>query len=122
MEGSRGVDFKGKTPAHVILLYKPPNFAHCIQALGRGSRSIKDVCTGSIYSQESISSEPAAFLSYLEEKDNYHAHCLHLNITISKHLDGRVFKSPETKVIVDEFLHHLKKEISFLDENNEVAQ
>ena len=47
-EGSRGSDFKGKSPAHVILTYQPESLAECVQALGRGTRNLDYVCSGAI--------------------------------------------------------------------------
>lgn len=39
-QGARGIDYKGVDPAHVIIAFKPDNYAECIQALGRGSRTL----------------------------------------------------------------------------------
>mmetsp|Transcript_725 Transcript_725/g.405 ORF Transcript_725/g.405 Transcript_725/m.405 type:complete len:210 (-) Transcript_725:370-999(-) len=49
-EGSRGADFKGSIPAHVIITYNPSSYSDCVQALGRGSRNLNQGSSGTIIS------------------------------------------------------------------------
>ena len=48
LEGARGIDYVMAKEAHVIMAFNPTTKALVMQALGRGSRSTKNVCSGTI--------------------------------------------------------------------------
>jgi hypothetical protein len=47
-EGARGVDFKGTSVSHVIICLNKITSSLYIQALGRGSRDLKHLSTGTL--------------------------------------------------------------------------
>lgn len=51
-DGCRGVDFKGRSPAHVIVACDIDNYAGIVQALGRGSRDLKNISTGTLITKK----------------------------------------------------------------------
>ena len=61
-DGSRGTDFKGPSPAHVLMTFQPSSYAECVQALGRGSRNLDHTCSGTIICTNPVSIEPNLFI------------------------------------------------------------
>jgi hypothetical protein len=47
-EGSRGIDFKNANRAHVVIAFEPKSVSECMQALGRGSRSLDLIAEGTL--------------------------------------------------------------------------
>jgi hypothetical protein len=68
-EGSRGVDYKGPSPAHVIICYEPSSFADCVQALGRGCRTLDQFSEGTIICRCPITENASKYLMLLEMRD-----------------------------------------------------
>mmetsp|Transcript_34364 Transcript_34364/g.25436 ORF Transcript_34364/g.25436 Transcript_34364/m.25436 type:complete len:108 (+) Transcript_34364:1780-2103(+) len=68
-DGSRGIDYRGKSPAHVVICFSPSNSADLIQSLGRGSRTLKEIATGSIICKKPLTKNPARYLNILEQKE-----------------------------------------------------
>lgn len=64
-EGSRGVDYKGINPAHVIIAFKPSSYSECVQALGRGCRELTSFAKGSIICESPLTLDAADYLSLL---------------------------------------------------------
>mmetsp|Transcript_728 Transcript_728/g.411 ORF Transcript_728/g.411 Transcript_728/m.411 type:complete len:82 (+) Transcript_728:556-801(+) len=64
-EGSRGADFKGTIPAHVIITYNPSSYSDCIQALGRGSRNLSQGSSGTIICENPLTLKPSNYLNAL---------------------------------------------------------
>lgn len=87
-EGARGVDYKGSHVAHVIMAYKPRSLAECIQALGRGCRSLTSSTEGTIICNEPITEDGPSYLDLLASADDELSQSFRLNSKIARMLHG----------------------------------
>jgi hypothetical protein len=85
-QGARGIDIKGKNPAHVIICYKPSPASECTQALGRGSRSLDSHADGIIVCDNKIETRAEQYLKFLEKFDYERTMNTEVHMTVAKML------------------------------------
>jgi hypothetical protein len=68
-QGARGINIKGKNPAHVVIYYEPSSASECTQALGRGSSSLDSHADRIILCDNPIDTRAEKYLKVLEKLD-----------------------------------------------------
>lgn len=93
-EGSRGVDFKASSTAHVIIAFAPTSYAECVQALGRGCRDLTSSTDGTIICADVLTLRSTDYLKLLNVKDNELSKIMDLTCKIARMLHGFVADKP----------------------------
>ena len=118
-EGSRGVDYKGPSPAHVIICYAPASYADCVQALSRGCRTLDQFSEGTILCKQPLTEDPSEYLSLLEMRDIEIQEGLTLNSKVAKQLHSWSYTGTVLIDTVAEFQQFMEENKDFTKETHD---
>ena len=98
----------------MVILYQPDSYGDCIQALGRGSRSLAHVTSGTIICAKPVVNNPAMYLDVLQARDVERSESQELNTFVCRLLNGKKATGEMTEKVKN-FKKHCETYENFRD-------